>query len=130
MADNKPQNREFVRQEVVLPVKYRKYTGNSLFEDLFSVGRTLNLSSGGMMLSVGTPLKVGDKLDLEVELTDRVRVYLVGKILGGTDSEVDGVYRRVEKVEFLDMDGDTQDLIMKFIFESQRRNLRKGRKKP
>jgi c-di-GMP-binding flagellar brake protein YcgR len=130
MADNKPQKREFVRQEVVLPVKYRKYTGNSMFEDLFSVGRTLNLSSGGLMLSVGTPLQAGEKLDLEVELTDRVRVYLVGKVLGGTDSVVDGVDRRIEKIEFLDMDGETQDLIMKFIFESQRRNLRKGRKKP
>jgi c-di-GMP-binding flagellar brake protein YcgR len=130
MADNKPQKREFVRQEVVLPVKYRKYTGNSVFTDLFSVGRTLNLSSGGLMLSVGTPLKTGDKLDLEVELTDRVRVYLVGRVLGGLDQQEDGVEHRIEKVEFVDVDSETQDLIMKFIFESQRRNLRKGRKKP
>jgi c-di-GMP-binding flagellar brake protein YcgR len=90
----------------------------------------LNISSGGMMLTVGTPLKTGDKLDLEMELTDQVRVYLVGKVLGGSDDEIDGVQQRIEKIEFLNMDDDTEDLIMKYIFESQRRNLRKGRKKP
>jgi c-di-GMP-binding flagellar brake protein YcgR len=130
MADKKPQKREFVRQELVLPVKYRKYTGNSVFNDLFSVGRSLNVSSGGMMLTVGTPLKTGDKLDLEMELTDQVRVYLVGKVLGGSNDEIDGIQHRIEKIEFLNMDADTEDLIMKYIFESQRRNLRKGRKKP
>jgi c-di-GMP-binding flagellar brake protein YcgR len=130
MADKKLQKREFVRQELVLPVKYRKYTGTAVFNDLFSVGRTLNISSGGMMLLVGTPLKTGDKLDVEMELTDQVRVYLVGKVLGGSDSENDGIQQRIEKIEFLNMDDDTEDLIMKYIFESQRRNLRKGQKKP
>lgn len=130
MVDKKLQKREFVRQELVLPVKYRKYTGTAVFEDLFSVGRTLNISSGGMMLLVGTPLKTGDKLDVEMELTDQVRVYLVGKVLGGSDSESDGVQQRIEKIEFLNMDDDTEDIIMKYIFESQRRNLRKGQKKP
>jgi c-di-GMP-binding flagellar brake protein YcgR len=128
MADKKVQKREFVRQEAVLPVKYRKYTGNSVFDDLFSVGRSLNISSGGMMLVVGTPLKTGDKLDLELELTDRARVYLVGKVLGGSDTQIDGVPHRIEKIEYLDMDADTEDLIMKYIFESQRKNLRKGRR--
>jgi len=130
MADKKLQKREFVRQELVLPVKYRKYTGTAVFDDLFSVGRTLNISSGGMMLLVGTPLKTGDKLDIEMELTDQVRVYLVGKVLGGSESESDGIQQRIEKIEFLNMDDDTEDLIMKYIFESQRRNLRKGQKKP
>jgi c-di-GMP-binding flagellar brake protein YcgR len=130
MVDKKLQKREFVRQELVLPVKYRKYTGTAVFDDLFSVGRTLNISSGGMMLLVGTPLKTGDKLDVEMELTDQVRVYLVGKVLGGSDSESDGVQQRIEKIEFLNMDDDTEDIIMKYIFESQRRNLRKGQKKP
>lgn len=130
MADKKPQKREFVRQEVVLPVKYRKYTGNAIFDDLFSVGRTWNLSSGGMMLTVGTPLKTGDKLDLELELTEKARVYLVGKVLGGSDTEIEGVSYRIEKVEFQNMDADTEDLIMKYIFESQRKNLRKGQKNP
>jgi c-di-GMP-binding flagellar brake protein YcgR len=127
MADKKPQKREFVRQEVVLPVKYRKYTGNAQFGDLFSVGRTFNISSGGMMLTVGTPLKTGDKLDLELELTDRARVYLVGKVLGGSNTLMDGIEHRIEKIEFLNMDVDTEDFIMKYIFESQRKNLRKSR---
>jgi c-di-GMP-binding flagellar brake protein YcgR len=130
MADKKLQKREFVRQEAVLPVKYRKYTGNAIFNDLFSIGRTLNISSGGMMLTVGTPLKVGDKLDLELELTEKARVFLIGKVLGGSVSEIDGVPYRIEKIEFLDIDADTEDFIMKHIFESQRRNLRKGRKNP
>ena len=129
MGDKKAQKREFVRQEAVLPVKYRKYTGNPVFENLYSVGRTLNISSGWMMMTVGTPLKTGDRLDLELELTERVRVYLEGKALGGSDSLVDDIQLRVEKVAFVNVDEDTKDLIMKFIFESQRKSLRKGQAK-
>jgi c-di-GMP-binding flagellar brake protein YcgR len=120
------QKRRFVRIDVILPVKYRTYTGNPLWDQNFSVGRTINLSSGGMMLAVNMALAPEAKLDMELELNDKTRLYLVGKVLGGEDMMVDGVSRRIEKINFLDLDDESRDIIMKFIFNRQRAELRKG----
>lgn len=120
------QKRRFVRIDVILPVKYRTYTGNPVWDLNFSVGRTINLSSGGMMLAVNQALAPEAKLDMELELNDKTRLYLVGKVLGGEDMMVDGVSRRVEKINFIDLDDDSRDIIMKFIFNRQRAELRKG----
>jgi len=129
MAENKKnQKRRFVRLGVVLPVKYRKYTGNPIFISHFNVGRTIDISSGGIKLSVSKPLTVGMKLDIEIELDDQTSPYIVGKVLGGEDKVVDGVARRIEKINFLEVDPDSQDMIMKFIFENQRKQVRQEKK--
>lgn len=126
----KNQKRNFVRLDVILPVKYRKFTGNPIFVSNFNVGRTIDLSSGGIKLSVSRPIPVGTKLDMEIELDDQTASYVVGKVLGGEDKVIDGIGRRIEKVTFLEMDPESQDLIMKFIFNNQRKQVRQGLKKP
>jgi len=86
MADSKKnQKRRFVRLEVVLPVKFRVYTGNPIFQKSFDLGRTCDLSSGGMSVVVSKALVPGTKLDLELELDAQVRPDIVGKALGGND---------------------------------------------
>jgi c-di-GMP-binding flagellar brake protein YcgR len=129
MADSKKnQKRRFVRLEVVLPVKFRPYTGNPIFQKNFDLGRTSDLSSGGMSVLVTKPLAPGSKLDMELELDEQVRPYIVGKVLGGSNEKIDGVTRRIEKIDFVDLDQEAQDQIMKFIFESQRKDARKSKK--
>ncbi|HET9869486.1 MAG TPA: PilZ domain-containing protein [bacterium] len=131
MTDNKKgQKRRFVRLNVVLPVKYRKYTGNPIFTSNFNVGRTIDLSSGGLKLSVSRPIPAGSKLDMEIELDEKTASYVAGKVLGGEDKVIDGIGRRIEKITFVDMDPEAQDLIMKFIFNNQRKQVRQGLKKP
>lgn len=129
MADpKKTQKRRFVRLDVVLPVKYRKYTGNPIFRGHFNVGRTNDLSIGGIKMAVSRPLPPGTKLDMEIELDDDLRPYLVGKVLGGEDKVVDGISRRVEKVSFTEVEPEAQDMMMKFIFDHQRKAVRKTQK--
>src|SRR5271156_2184704 len=96
----KIQKRRFVRSDVVLPVKYRRYTGNPVFRTNFNVGKTINISVGGVRLSVSTPIPVGTKLDMEIELSDSVRPYAVGKVIGGEEKIIDGISRRIEKISF------------------------------
>jgi c-di-GMP-binding flagellar brake protein YcgR len=117
-----------VRLDVVLPVKYRVYTGNPIFQENFNVGRTSDLSSGGMSIMVSKPLVAGAKLDIELELDEQLHPYLVGKVLGGDDKVFDGIPRRVEKVNFIELDPDTREMIMKFIFDYQRKIARKDKK--
>ncbi len=131
MSDKpKGQKRRFVRLDVVLPVKYRKYTGNPIFISNFNVGRTIDLSSGGIKLSVSRPIPVGSKLDMEIELDDQTASYVVGKVLGGEDKVIDGIGRRIEKINFVELDPEAQDMIMKFIFNNQRKQVRQSLKKP
>jgi c-di-GMP-binding flagellar brake protein YcgR len=126
MAESKKnQKRNFVRLDVVLPVKYRPFTGNPVFDNVFNVGRTYDLSSGGMKLTVGKPLKTGLKLDIEIELGKETHPFIVGQVLGGEDLVVDGISRRIEKINFIELDPEAQEMIMKFIFDYQRKNVRK-----
>jgi c-di-GMP-binding flagellar brake protein YcgR len=121
----KVQKRNFVRLDVVLPVKYRRFTGNPVFQSNFNVGRTVNISVGGVKLSVSTPIPVGTRLDMEIELSDSVKPYVVGKVLGGEEKVIDGISRRIEKISFVEVDKDAQDLMMKYIFENLRKVVRK-----
>jgi c-di-GMP-binding flagellar brake protein YcgR len=124
----KPQKRNFVRLNVVLPVKYRKYSGNPVFEGVFNVGRTYDLSSGGMKLTVSKPLLAGEKLDIELELGENTKPYIIGQVLGGEDVMIEGIARRVEKINFIDVDSEAQEMIMKYIFDFQRKEFRKDKK--
>jgi c-di-GMP-binding flagellar brake protein YcgR len=121
----KVQNRRFVRLDIVLPVKYRRYTGNPVFQANFNVGRTINLSVGGVKLSVSTPIPIGTKLDMEIEISDSIRPYVVGKVVGGEERVIDGISRRIEKIGFVEVDKDAQDVMMKYIFEKLRKVVRK-----
>lgn len=123
----KNQKRRFVRLDVVMPVKYRRYTGNPVFQSNFNVGRTINLSVGGVKLSVSTPIPVGTKLDMEIELSDSVKPYAVGKVVGGEEKVIDGISRRIEKISFLEVDKEVQDIMMKYIFNRLRKVVRKDK---
>jgi c-di-GMP-binding flagellar brake protein YcgR len=128
MADpKKVQKRRFVRLDIVLPVKYRRYTGNPVFQANFNVGRTINLSVGGVKLSVSTPIPSGTKLDMEIEISDSIKPYVVGKVVGGEERVIEGISRRIEKIGFVEVDKDAQDLMMKYIFENLRKVVRKDK---
>jgi c-di-GMP-binding flagellar brake protein YcgR len=128
VTDKAHQKRNFFRLDVMLPVKYRKFTGDPVFDGIVSLGRTLNLSSGGMILTVPNNLIVGTKLDMEVELPKNQKLYLVGKVLGGETQVFGGVERRMEKIAFVEVDDDTKDQIMKFILNEQRKIQRKEKR--
>src|SRR5438309_100245 len=124
----KEQKRRFVRLDVVLPVKYRKYVGSPVFLSNFNIGRTNDLSIGGVKMSVSKAIPPGTKLDMEIELEEDVRPYIIGKVLGGEDKNVNGISRRIEKISFVEVDAEAQDVMMKFIFEHQRKDVRKEKK--
>jgi c-di-GMP-binding flagellar brake protein YcgR len=123
----KIQKRRFVRLDAVLSAKYRRYTGNPVFQSNFNVGKTINLSVGGVKLSVSTPIPTGTKLDMELELSESVKLYAVGKVIGGEEKVIDGISRRIEKISFLEVDKEDQDLMMKYIFNHLRKVVRKNK---
>jgi c-di-GMP-binding flagellar brake protein YcgR len=122
------QKRRFVRVSIILPVKYRKFTGNAAFKEQFNIGRTNDLSIGGVNITVSKSIPIDTKLDMEIELNDATRVYVVGQVLGGEDKVIDGISRRIEKINFIEIDPEVEDVIMKFIFDQERKEVRKDKK--
>lgn len=118
MAETKrTEKRRFPRIELNIPVKYRAFRNDSIFSSNFSVGRSKDISVGGLKLAVGKHNPVDTKLDMEIELTSNLFAYVVGKVLGGQDEEINGVTHRYDRVIFLEMDKEIKDALTRFIFE-------------
>ena len=85
---------------------------------------------GGVKLSVSTPIPSGTKLDMEIRnIWDSTRqsLMLLVKLLGEKNGLSRGISRRIEKIGFVEVDKDAQDLMMKYIFENLRKVVRKDK---
>ena len=116
-----PEKRRSVRVEMIVPVKYRNFRNDSIFQSNFNVGRSRDLSVGGLKFAVTKHNAVNSKLDMEIELPDALSAYVTGKVIGGEDVVINGIIHRFDRISFLEMDKDVQDLIMRQVFESLRR---------
>jgi c-di-GMP-binding flagellar brake protein YcgR len=121
----KPEKRRFVRVELIVPVKYRSFRNDSIFQSNFNVGRSRDISVGGLKFAVAKHNPVNTKLDMELELPDALSAYVTGKVVGGEDVVVNGIVHRFDRITFLEMDKEVQDLIMRQVFESMRRKRTK-----
>jgi c-di-GMP-binding flagellar brake protein YcgR len=116
------ERRRFVRVEMTVPVKYRTFRNSSEFQSSFNVGRSKDISVGGLKCAVSKHNPIETKLDIEIELSDTLSAYVVGKVLGGEDRVIDGIVHRFDRVTFLQMEPDVQELLMRQVFEQMRRN--------
>jgi hypothetical protein len=48
-------------------------------------------------------------------------------VIGGEEKVIDGISRRIEKISFLEVDKEDQDLMMKYIFNHLRKVVRKNK---
>jgi c-di-GMP-binding flagellar brake protein YcgR len=118
MAETKrTEKRRFPRIELTIPVKYRAFRNDSIFSSNFSVGRSKDISVGGLKLAVGKHNPVDTKLDMEIELTSNLYAYVVAKVLGGHDEEINGITPRFDRVIFLEMDKEIREALTRHIFE-------------
>jgi len=121
------EKRRFVRIEVTVPIKYRNFKNDSVFHSNFNVGRSRDISVGGLKFSVGKHTPVDTKLDMEIELPDSMPAYVIGKVVGGEDVIINGIVHHYDRIQFVDIDKEIQDVIMKQVFEGLRKKGAKGR---
>ncbi len=115
------EKRRFVRVELTVPVKYRNFRNDSIFRSNFNVGRSRDISVGGLKFSVSKHSPLDSKLDMEIELPDGMPAYVIGKVVGGEDVVINGITHHYDRISFVDMDKEVQDVIMKQVFESMRK---------
>jgi hypothetical protein len=118
-----PQKREHFRIDVDVPVKYWYLTGDEEPKPLPALRKTVNLSGGGVMIGVSTPVSTGQKLGLELILPGppRETIRCVGRVVriiqrGENDLDVG--------LHFVEIDPDDQESIIAFGFAEQRKQLR------
>ena len=109
-----------VRTEMTVPVKYRNFRNDPTFQRNFNVGRSRNVSIGGLKLAVAKHNQVDSKLDMEIELPAALSAYVTGKVVGGEDWVINNIIYRFDRISFLETDEEIQDLIARQIFESMR----------
>jgi c-di-GMP-binding flagellar brake protein YcgR len=120
------EKRRFARTELTVPVKYRLYRNDPVFISGFNIGRSKNISAGGLKLAVSRHNPINTKLDMEIELSRTLGVYLTAKVVGGEDLEIDDIVHRFDRVSFEEVDKDVQDLLLRLVFELMKQKRSKN----
>lgn len=124
----KIQRREFFRFECCIPVNYREYRQQNIGtpEDLKFVSTvTRDLSGGGLCVRLTEPMELNKLLEFELFIPNKVE--FLGRVVRFTKYDtMQGIYKYEIGVVFEMMDTNTREKIISYIFQEQRRLLKKG----
>lgn len=97
-------------------------TKNDEETEEFSNGLTIDLSAGGLMFSSMHCFEENGIIEMKLGI-DEEELLLEGKVL--TRVEQIGLASYKHTVEFLNLDKETQELIVRYVFKVQREKLRR-----
>lgn len=122
----KIQRREFFRFEVNLPVKFRVIESvNMKCDQEYIETVTRDLSGGGLCMRLKEPIEIGKYLECELNLPDKIK--FIGKVVRFTQYErMQGAYKYEIGVSFVRIDEVMREKVISYIFQEQRRLLKKG----
>jgi c-di-GMP-binding flagellar brake protein YcgR len=123
---SKIQRREFFRFEVNLPVNYRiveSANGRSNQEYIETITR--DISGGGLCIRLIEPVEIDKYIECELILSSKVK--FIGKVVRLTTYDtLHGPYKYEIGVSFESIDEPMREKIISYIFQEQRRLLKKG----
>lgn len=112
---NRIQRREYYRLQTVRDIKYRKGE-----EEEYRHGITKDISGGGMRIFVDRSLEPGEVVDILVPLEEELK--LKGRVI--RTNKVDNGFE--VGLCYVDIDRWDREKIIRFIFENQRKRIKKG----
>lgn len=120
------QRREFFRFEVNLPVNYRVIESvNMKSNHEYMETVTRDLSGGGLCMRLKEPVEINKYLECELNLPDKIK--FIGKVVRLTEYEtLQGPYKYEIGVSFVRIDEAMREKVISYIFQEQRRLLKKG----
>lgn len=133
----KYQRRQYYRLECTIPVPYRLLTdedmaairedSNVLIEILeempFKNGNTLDLSGGGVRFISGEQLERETHILINLSMIkqiDEKDIAVLGRVIASTRKDKKGE-RFEHRIEYANIDGQTREKIIKYIFEQERK---------
>lgn len=122
----KIQRREFFRFDINIPVNYRVIESiNTKSKDEYIETITRDLSGGGLCMRLKEPIKVDKYLECELFITTKVQ--FIGRVVRLTEYDtMQGPYKYEIGVYFERIDDAMREKIISYIFQEQRRLLKKG----
>ena len=125
------QRRRYYRFRCSLPVKYRVLENiDTDLEKEFKKGVTADLSGVGMCLHLNEEVNISSIIECELEIGDMDLVligHIVRRLRRSLVDAVPAVFEYEVGILFSDITERDRDLIIKFIFEEQRRQLQYDR---
>lgn len=122
----KVQNREYVRVPVSLNVTIKYLVKDE--EESTVVGKTRDLSGGGMMVTLKKPglIKRNAQVTINFELNESPITISALTVREDIEIDSDGITRAVLGFKFLSIPDKDRQLIIKFVFDRQIELRRKG----
>lgn len=120
------QNREFVRVKVTRPIVVHPLDDEGSVQPLVTTN-TVDISGGGVCFVIFEPLKVGNRVTLDIDnLPDMELMRIMGEVVRCQSVEVAGVELYHVGVKFLALTEVEQNKLVKYVFELQRQHLKMG----
>jgi len=122
----KIQRREFFRIDINLPVKYRVIDSVDMkSNEEYIETITRDLSGGGLCMRLKEPIEIDKYLDCELFISNKVK--FIGKVVRLIKYDVlHGPYKYEIGVSFEKIDDAVREKIISYIFQEQRKLLKKG----
>jgi len=122
----KLQYRDFVRLKTTLPLTARPVNENGVKEDPCNAN-TIDISGGGLSFSLPRPLVVGTKVSIEIDNVPGIGLFdVMTTVVRSDEVEVKGTKVYHIGVRYINLNPNTQNKLVNFIFELQRQLLAKG----
>jgi c-di-GMP-binding flagellar brake protein YcgR len=118
------QKREFVRLAVNLPVCFRIIDGDD--KGPLEEGMTIDISAGGALFSTRADIKAGQKIELEIQLSDKESFFTPAHAIRVFEKDQHEKNAVRVAIEYDDINESQRDRIFRFIFEKQREWIKKG----
>jgi c-di-GMP-binding flagellar brake protein YcgR len=117
------QKRNWVRLGVTLPLQFEFLDRD---DDEKYEGFTVDISGGGLLLSSYYECKTGERLKLDLLLNEENTISLVARVVRTFDKDEKALQRYRVALEYEDISEILRDKVIKFVFDKQRENIRKG----
>ncbi|WP_303726168.1 flagellar brake protein [Anaerovibrio lipolyticus] len=122
----KAQHREFVRVKATLPVVVRPVNQEGALEEMV-VTSSVDISGGGVCFAFKRPLPVDTKVAIELDdIPDVGLLKLMCRVARCAEIDVNGEKVYHIGTEFLSIDRNVQNRLIRYIFHLQRKGLAKG----
>lgn len=125
----KVQRRNYFRMECYIEVRYRVFDNNNTENNKdkpFKKTMANNLSGGGICLMLDEKIEVGSLLECEMFSEQYKKFQFFGKVVRYDQIEREGKYKYEAGVAYLEINEYDRETVVKYIFDEQRKLLRKG----
>lgn len=121
------QRRDYYRLKITKPIRFKKVYKNEATNRIsqYHEGILIDISGGGLMFCSKKEMEKGDLLELEILISENKKLNLFGLVIR-RQYDIQKSFLYEYGIKFENISIADKNTLMKFIFEEQRKLLKKG----